>query len=194
MGLPVEQLVIATNRNDVLHRVMTESNYSRQELHHTLSPSMDISVSSNFERLLFDLYDRDGAAITTLMDDFESGSIELSADAMSRARGLFSSQRVDDEQTCAEISQTFSECEYVLDPHTAIGVRAAREQHRTAATPMITMATAHPAKFPEAVINSGDIPEPGLPLHMQDLFEREERYSVLDNDLAAVHQHMASLL
>ena len=111
MGLPVERLIIATNTNDVLHRVMTSSTYGRQPLIHTLSPSMDISVSSNFERLLFDLYDRDGAALADLMQRFDKGDISFSEAAMSKARALFSSYRVSEEATCAQIASTWRECE-----------------------------------------------------------------------------------
>ncbi|MDP4650993.1 MAG: threonine synthase, partial [Haliea sp.] len=125
MGLPVSQLIIATNRNDVLHRVMTTATYGRQTLEQTLSPSMDITVSSNFERLLFDLYDRDGAAVAELMRGFDHGDVHFSDTAMARARSLFSSYRVPDEETCAQIAALWRESEYLIDPHTAIGVKAA---------------------------------------------------------------------
>ena len=123
MGLPIEHLIIATNRNDVLHRVMTQGAYGRQPLAHTLSPSMDITVSSNFERLLFDLYDRDGAAIRDLMQRFDAGDISFSEHAMQQARALFSSACVSDEQTTGQIAATWDACEYLLDPHSAIGVK-----------------------------------------------------------------------
>ncbi|MCB1842655.1 MAG: threonine synthase, partial [Halioglobus sp.] len=142
MGLPVARLLIATNRNDVLHRVMTDSRYGRQPLEHTLSPSMDITVSSNFERLLFDLYDRDGAAIADLMRRFDSGDIAFSDAAMQRARELFGSACVSDEATCAQIAATYRECEYLLDPHSAIGVKAALDSGLSAQTPVVTLATA----------------------------------------------------
>lgn len=194
MGLPIAKLIIATNRNDVLHRVMTQDRYARQEIHHSLSPSMDISVSSNFERLLFDLYDRDGTAIAKLMNDFSQGDIAFSAAAMERARALFESQRVDDEATLAEIDRTYAQSSYVLDPHSAIGVKAARDSQSDPSTPMVTLATAHPAKFPQAVTQSGSVPEPGLPSHMSGLMEWEERYTVLPNELCAVQQFMATVL
>jgi threonine synthase len=191
MGLPVERLVIATNQNDVLHRIMTTQSYARGDMQHTLSPSMDITVSSNFERLMFDLYDRDGAAISELFERFQHGDIRLSDDAIARARGLFDSQCVDDAGTCATIAQVYRESGYLLDPHSAIGVRAARDQHRDTAIPMIALATAHPAKFPEAIAAAGLDVEPGLPAHMADLFERAERYEVLPNSLQAVQAFMA---
>jgi threonine synthase len=192
MGLPVERLVIATNRNDVLHRVLTNGTYGRQDLFHTLSPSMDITVSSNFERLLFDLYDRDGAAIGALMDRFEHGNITFSGEAMARARALFGSQCVSDEETCAQIAATWNECEYLLDPHSAIGVKAALESGLPPGIPVVTLATAHPAKFPGAIKSAGLEEEPALPLHLRDLFKREERVEVLPNDLDAVQAFIAA--
>ncbi len=191
MGLPLERLVIATNRNDVLHRVLTTSTYARQQLHHTLSPSMDITVSSNFERLLFDLYDRDGAAITDLMARFDKGEISFSDSAMARARELFSSACVDDQQTCEQIAATWGQCEYMLDPHSAIGVHAALNAGIDPQVPVVTLATAHPAKFPDAVRQAGLDEEVGLPLHLRDLFERPERCQVLPGDLGAVRAFMA---
>lgn len=194
MGLPVEQLIIATNRNDVLHRAMTTSTYGRQPLMHTLSPSMDITVSSNFERLLFDLYDRDGAAIAQLMQDFETGDIAFTEQAMTRARALFSSVCISDEKTCAQILATFNECEYLLDPHSAIRVAAALQSELHSSVPVITLATAHPAKFPDAIAQAGLDQAVHLPAHLQDLFEREERVAVLPNELDAVKSFMASNL
>ncbi len=194
MGLPIDQLIIATNRNDVLHRIMTTGTYARTSLHHTLSPSMDISVSSNFERLLFDLYDRDGAAIAELLERFQHEDITLSEQAMNRIRQLFDSQCVSDEETCALIAEVYAANEYLLDPHSAVGVKAARDCRRDASVPMVTLATAHPAKFPQAVAEAGVKELPGLPHHLADLFEREERYQVLANDLTAVQAFMTSQL
>ena len=192
MGLPIERLIIATNRNDVLHRVMTNSTYGRQALAHTLSPSMDITVSSNFERLLFDLYDRDGAAIADLMHRFDHGEISFTDAAMRRARTLFSSHCVSDEQTCQQIARTWSECEYLLDPHSAIGVHAALHSDVSGGIPLISLATAHPAKFPDAIKTSGVTDVVALPLHLSDLFERSERLQVLPNDLTAVQSFIAA--
>jgi threonine synthase len=194
MGLPIERLIIATNRNDVLHRVLTQGSYGRQPLEHTLSPSMDITVSSNFERLLFDLYERDGAAIADLMQRFDSSDIEFSDAAMARARTLFSSQRVSDAETCEQIAATWDQCEYLLDPHSAIGVKAALDAGLDAQVPVVTLATAHPAKFPQAIADAGLSEEPGLPHHLADLFERSERYEVVPNDLAAVHRFIGDNL
>ncbi len=192
MGLPIKQLIIATNRNDVLHRIMTSAVYAREDIQHSLSPSMDISISSNFERLLFDLYGRDGAAIAELMEQLKDGDITLSEAAMSQARTLFSSQAITDEETCQTIAAVYEASEYLLDPHTAIGVKAARDGRCDAQTPVITLATAHPAKFPEAISKAGVDFEPPLPHHIADLFERTERYEVLPNELAAVQAFMAN--
>ncbi len=192
MGLPVARLIIATNRNDVLHRVMTTSTYGRQPLAHTLSPSMDITVSSNFERLLFDLYDRDGAALADLMRRFDAGDIVFSEAAMTRARALFSSHCVSDQQTCEQIASSWRECAYLLDPHSAIGVAAALAAGLPPEVPIITLATAHPAKFPDAIRSAGLDQAVSLPLHLKDLFERPERFAVLPNSLAAVQAHMAN--
>ncbi len=192
MGLPIAQLIIATNRNDILHRFMSGNRLEKTELMHTLSPSMDIMISSNFERMLFELHDRDGAAIDQLMADFKSGAVSIDAARFAKARELFSSLAVDDGQTCKTIADVLNESEYLLDPHSAIGVEAARRCKQSGNLPVITLATAHPAKFPEAVCKAGYPQDPPLPLHMKDLFEREERCVVLPKDLQAVQQFMTA--
>ena len=193
MGLPVNNLVIATNRNDVLHRMLTTGTYGRQPIEASLSPSMDISISSNFERLLFDLYDGDAAQINQMMTDFAQGDIGLSDTALSRAQKLFTSARVSDEETCDEIRMMWERTGQLLDPHTAIGTRAARLCTREGEGPMVTLATAHPAKFPAAVARAETGQEPVLPGHLADLFEREERFDTLDNNLATVQAYMADM-
>ena len=190
MGLPISQLVIATNKNNVLHRVMTDSVYSRTALHQTLSPSMDISISSNFERLLFDLYNRDGDCIRNMMEAFNSESIELNDDAMASARELFSSASIDDAATCDIISKTFNDIGYMLDPHSATGVGAGRLCNRNIEQPMVVLATAHPAKFPDAIEQSNIGVQAIIPPHLGDLFEREERFTVLPCDKAVVNTFM----
>jgi len=196
MGLPIEQLIIATNVNDILHRCISDNDHSKQQLEHSLSPSMDIMVSSNFERLLFDLYGRNGAAIKQLMAEFEDGSMVLNDDSLSAARQLFSSARFDDAATLQLIQDVYQRCEYLLDPHTAIGVAAARDKRWSTTTPMVCLATAHPAKFPDAILKASsdlgaDIIEPRLPQHMSDLFKKEERYTVLPDDIVAVQSFIA---
>ena len=192
MGLPISQLIVATNRNDILHRFMSGNRYDKDTLHPTLSPSMDIMVSSNFERLLFDLHGRNGAAIAELMATFkQGGGFSVDQDRWTEARKLFDSLAVDDAQTCETITEVFNECGELLDPHTAIGVRAARECRRSLATPMVILGTAHPVKFPEAVEKAGVGQAPALPPHLADLFEREERCTVLANDLKTVQSFVA---
>lgn len=191
MGLPIQQLVVATNRNDILHRVISGNDMSKGTLEHTLSPSMDIMVSSNFERLLFDVYGHDGAAVADLMQRFKSESVQLELARWERVRALFDSYAVDDATTCEVIKQVHAENGYLLDPHTAIGLKAARECWKDRRVPMITLATAHPVKFPEPVVKAG-LDAPQLPVRLSDLMEREERFSVLPNSIAEVHAYIAS--
>ncbi len=192
MGLPINQLIVATNRNDILHRFMSGNRYNKDALHPTLSPSMDIMVSSNFERLLFDMHGRDGAKVTELMDHFRAtGEMSVEDERWTETRKLFDSLAVDDEQTCATIAKVYKDTGELLDPHTAIGVHAARECRRSLAIPMVTLGTAHPVKFPEAVQKAVPSASPVLPMHMADLFEREERCTVLANDLAVVQDFVS---
>ena len=190
MGLPINQLVIATNANDILHRCISANDHSPKPLVHSLSPSMDIMVSSNFERLLFDLYDRNGDAVAELLAD-RSAPLKLDESVLQKARTLFASERVGDERTVEVIREVFESTEYLLDPHTAIGVEAARRARKSRAEPMVCLATAHPAKFSEAVDKALPGTEVPLPHHMQDLLQREERMQVLQNDLSAVHDFIS---
>ncbi len=193
MGLPISQLIVATNRNDILHRFMSGNQYVKDTLHPTLSPSMDIMVSSNFERLLFDLHGRNGAALAELMSNFKKGGgFSIEQERWTEARKLFDSLAVSDEDTCATIADVLAESGELLDPHTAIGVKAARECRRSLATPMVILGTAHPVKFPEAVEKAGVAQAPALPVHLADLFEREERCTVLPNDLKAIQAFVSA--
>jgi threonine synthase len=191
MGLPINQLVVATNKNDILHRFISKNHYEMHALEHTLSPSMDIMVSSNFERLLFDLYGRDGRAVAELMEHWKTESGAIEASRWKAARALFDSWAVDDTRTCQVIKEVYEETEYLLDPHTAIGVEAARRTRRDCTIPMVTLATAHPVKFPEAVEKSGVDLSPELPHHMADLFDQEERYEVIGNDITEIQAYVA---
>ncbi len=191
MGVPVQQLVVATNQNDILHRFISGNHYETGQLKHTLSPSMDITISSNFERLLFDLYGRHSESVVRFLKSAETGVVKLEDDRWKAARKLFDSLSVNDERTCEVIAEVYGETEYLLDPHTAIGVEAARRCRRDPTVPMVTMGTAHPAKFPDAVARSGVADEAALPEHLSDLLEREEHFTVLDNDLATIQQFMA---
>jgi threonine synthase len=191
MGLPIEQLVIATNSNDILHRFMCQNQYAKHQLVHSLSPSMDIMISSNFERALFDLYGRDGAAVADLMQRFNHADVSVPDSVFQQARAVFDSHAVSDERTLEVIREVYETSEYLLDPHSAIGLDAARHCRRNTSTPMVTLATAHPAKFPDAVMQAGQTIEPSLPHHMADLFARKERYTVLEGDLTRVQAFIA---
>ncbi len=186
MGLPIEKLVIATNQNDILHRAISGGAYETQGVTPSISPSMDIQVSSNFERVLFDVYDRDGGAVAQLMEELKTqGGFRISQGALERLRGLFASGRASEDETMATIKRAKAEMGELLCPHSAVGVHVA-EDH-LGATPMITLATAHPAKFPDAVEEASGI-RPGLPPRMADLFEREERMTRVEDDLGALQQ------
>ncbi len=190
MGLPVKQFIIATNANDILHRTLASNDFSKKELAATLAPSMDIVVSSNFERLLFDAYDRDGAAVAALLERFQQAPTALADAPLAKLREKFASYSVDDETILEVIREAHHRTGEILDPHTATGYRAAERARVDTSTPMITLATAHPAKFAEAVVKAGFQGVP-LPTHMDDLLEREERYTVLPAELSAVQQFVA---
>tara|TARA_B100002003_G_scaffold19949_1_gene16455 strand:- start:262 stop:1674 length:1413 start_codon:yes stop_codon:yes gene_type:complete len=192
MGLPIEQLIIATNSNDVLHRLMSKNQYEVHPLQHTITPSMDIAVSSNFERLLFDLYDRNGPVLAELMQRMSARKdvVSLDEDRLARARELFDSYAVDEATTVDMMKEVFAETGYLLDPHTAIGVKAARECRRNPNIPMVTLGTAHPVKFEDAV-NRGGFDMPKLPHHLADLMSREERFNVMPADLEQVQAFIA---
>ncbi|MBI1493481.1 threonine synthase [Halocynthiibacter styelae] len=184
MGLPIKELVIATNQNDILHRTMETGAYTKEGVSPSISPSMDIQVSSNFERALFDAYGRDGDAIRSVMNDLsESGSFSISQGAMEALREQFTSGRVSEEETSETIKDMLTRTGEVLCPHSAIGARIG--DANLSEVPMITLATAHPAKFPAAVKDACGV-DVGLPAHMADLFERSERVTPVANDLTAL--------
>ena len=187
MGLPIDRLVVATNENDILTRCLATGSYEVQGVRPTQSPSMDIQVSSNFERLLFEAYGRDDAALRGLMASLaQSGSFTVAPDPMARIRAEFDAVRVDEAGTQAEMARSFREAGVVLDPHTAVGVAAAREAlKRDPATPVVVLGTAHPAKFPDAVERATG-QRPPLPPHLADLLDRPERFTVLPNAVEAV--------
>ncbi|SEM97321.1 threonine synthase [Gemmobacter aquatilis] len=183
MGLPIAQLVIATNQNDILDRAMKSGAYAMDGVKPSISPSMDIQVSSNFERVLFDAYGRDGAAVAALMAELKAGGFKISQGALEMLRATFASGRCSEEETLATIQAQFAATGEVLCPHSAVGVKVAEEH--LGAVPMITLATAHPAKFPDAVERAVGL-RPGLPPRMSDLFDRDERVTRVPNDLAAL--------
>ena len=184
MGLPIDRLVVATNQNDILHRCLSTSEYKPDGVIPSISPSMDIQVSSNFERALFEAYDRDGAAVSQLMEELGAGAFNVSQGALQALRENYDSGRCDEDETRATIRDAYTRTGELLCPHGAVGVKVAEEQ-RDAATPMITLATAHPAKFPDAVEAASDL-HPPLPPAMSDLYEREERITRVANDLGAI--------
>jgi threonine synthase len=193
MGLPINQLIIATNKNDILHRLISDNDYSLGELAPTLSPSMDIMVSSNFERYLFDLFDHDAEAVTAFVTNLDKAPQQLDDTRWKKAREIFSSLSVDDKTTCEVIADVYRETEFLIDPHTAIGLKAARVCNQDLSVPMITLATAHPVKFADAVTEAG-LENPSLPAHLQDLFERDERYEILNNDIGEITRFLRSHL
>ncbi len=184
MGLPIERLVIATNQNDILHRTLQTGDHTKTGVEPSISPSMDIQVSSNYERLVFDLYDREGSAVAQLFEQLKDvGSFKLSQGALSRMADEFDSGRVSEDETSAAIADFHKRTGEVLCPHSAIGAKIGDEMVGDVA--MITLATAHPAKFPAAVEAACGV-NPPLPPHMADLFERDERVTRVAGDLAAV--------
>ncbi|MHA7888549.1 threonine synthase [Roseicyclus sp.] len=181
MGLPIERLVVATNQNDILHRALSTGDYVTYGVSPSISPSMDIQVSSNFERALFDAYGRDGAAVAQLMDELkQGGGFHISQGALESLRADFASGRASEEETSAMIARALPQMGELLCPHSAVGVHVA--QGFLGSTPMVTLATAHPAKFPDAVEAATGI-RPALPPRMADLHERPERMTRVENDL-----------
>ncbi len=181
MGLPIDDLIIATNQNDILHRTMETRAYATDTVIPSISPSMDIQVSSNFERALYYAYGEDGDAVAAEMSALkETGKFEVSQGAYEALRETFKSGRVSEDETSAEITRALKETGELLCPHSAVGVRVG-EQH-LGATPMITLATAHPAKFPDAV-KAATGHHPDLPPRMADLFERDERLTRVSGDV-----------
>ncbi|BCH26138.1 threonine synthase [Mesorhizobium sp. L-8-3] len=189
MGLPVERLVIATNDNDILARTLASGSYETRGVVATTSPSMDIQVSSNFERLLFEASGRDAATVRRYMAGLkQSGAFTLDAPVLAAIRNEFAAGRASVEETAAAIRGTLDGTGYLLDPHTATGVHVARS-HGGSATPMVVLATAHPAKFPAAVEAACGV-SPALPAWLGDLMAREEKFTVLPSELKMVEDHI----
>ncbi len=185
MGLPVDRLVIATNRNDILHRTFETGRHEKAGVEPTISPSMDIEVSSNFERALYHAYGCDGGAVAQLMDELKDrGGFPVSQGAMETLREIYASGRASEDETAETMRQMAASTGEILCPHTAVGVKVAAE-HLDPTVPMVTLATAHPAKFPDAV-EAATGNRPPLPNRMSDLYDRPERVTRVANDLAAV--------
>ncbi|PYE90616.1 threonine synthase [Phyllobacterium leguminum] len=189
MGLPINRLVAATNDNDILHRTLQSGRYETRGVLQTTSPSMDIQVSSNFERLLFEAHKRDAATVRGLMDGLkQSGGFTIGEEPLSRIRAEFSTGRSTVAETAHTIRCVLETTGYLLDPHSAIGVKVGRDQAHE--EPMVVLATAHPAKFPDAVMEASGV-TPALPAWLSDLMAREENYTVLPNDLKIVEDHIS---
>lgn len=190
MGLPIEKLIVATNVNDILSRTLNDGEYKVGETIATISPSMDIQVSSNFERLLFNIYDGSAADVRHLMESLKQQGVFNIADApLERAKSIFTAMRVSEDETKATIEEVYKNSGHTIDPHTAVGIHAARKCWHDKSVPVVSLSTAHPAKFPEAVEEmTGE--HPALPAHMADLFEREEKFDVLSNDLDTLKKYI----
>jgi threonine synthase len=189
MGAPIRDFIVASNTNDILTRFVNDGDMTTRDVVATLSPSMDIQVSSNFERLLFEMNGRDGGMTAEQLGRFRAtGRLDLEADQRRRhVEGSFRAAAFDDDATLSEIARVHREAGMLLDPHTATGTAAATMLTGldTEPNPVVTMATAHPAKFPDAVERAAGV-RPALPDHLADLFERPERTESVANDLAAV--------
>lgn len=191
MGLPIDKLVIATNANDILRRTLDTGRYEMNGVEATISPSMDIQISSNFERLLFESAGRDAGAVTRMMAGLKQfGGFALPEKAIAAIRRDFAAGTTNETATREVIARTRADSGYLLDPHTAVGVGVARSLPR-GDVPMITLATAHPAKFPAAVFGASGV-EPALPGWMSDLYDRPERVTVLANDQRAIEDFVVA--
>ena len=185
MGLPIERLIVATNVNDILHRALSNGDYSAGETTATITPSMDIQVSSNFERLLFDVGGRDGAAMAEQMRGFDATkAMQLTNAQREGAATLFSSARADQEETTRALQWAYRNAAQVIDPHTGVGLHASLAADLAPGVPIVTLATAHPAKFRDAVERAVGV-RPSLPARVGDLFGREEAFVELAGDYEA---------
>ena len=186
MGLPIDRLVIATNVNDILARTILTGRYEPRTVTATFSPSMDIQISSNFERLLFEIAGRDARRVSELMASLStSHAFALNQGEHAALRQAFQTARVDEDETLAAIRELQAACGYLADPHTAVGIAAAAKVVRDPAVPMVTLATAHPAKFPDAVVRATGAP-PSESATLADQRRLDERFTRMPNSLAAV--------
>ena len=193
MGLPIDRLVVATNVNDILVRTFATGTYEIRDVIATTSPSMDIQISSNFERLLFDAYGRDAQAVRALMASLaQHRRFALSASAIKELRSLFTADRADEQESAAEIRAWVRESDYCVDPHTAVALAVAEKEKRDPSVPMVVLSTAHPAKFPDAVKAACGV-TPALPETLADLGRRNERVVVLPADQTAVERYVKSV-
>ena len=185
MGLPVDRLVVASNRNDILTRTLNSGDMTAREVVATTSPSMDIQVSSNFERLLFEVLGRDGSAVESLLAAFRADSgVQLPAEVVAVLRGDFDAGSLSDEEAASVMDDVHEYQDVLVDPHTAVGLGVALRS-RSGTAPMVCLATAHPAKFPDAVFEATGV-KPVLPEHLAGILERAERVEEVPADLGAV--------
>lgn len=187
MGLPINKLIVTTNENDILHRFFKDNDYSRSQVKMTIAPSMDIQVSSNFERLLFIEHGFNGDVIRKKMDDFKtSNKLEVAPDIFARIKETFVSDESNDDQIRAEIRRVHAKYDYIVCPHTATGTKGA-EKYRAKGQGMVVLATAHPAKFPKVAVEELNI-HPPLPEHLKDLMEKPEKATRMPNDIEAIKE------
>jgi len=194
MGLPISQFVIGSNANDILIRFIETGRMESKDVFETTSPSMDIQISSNFERFMFELLDRDSSALNDAMQEFkETGHFSVTDLFMERLKTIMDGERFDDAGTAKLIGDVHKETGYLLDTHSAIGVGAARARRWDKAVPMVILATAHPAKFPDAVKAASGV-HPELPSHLSDLYEREEKYTELSGSFETIKSYIEKTL
>src|SRR5665647_1769781 len=192
MGLPIDRLVVATNVNDILARTFATGAYELRDVVPTTSPSMDIQVSSNFERLLYETCQRDPQQVAALMGSLtQSGRFTVPGAALNQMRALLTADRADEQETAATIRAWMREAGYCADPHTAVALAVAEKETRDPATPMVVLSTAHPAKFPDAVAAACGV-NPGLPDWLADLSQRPERVTVLPADQGQIEKFVSS--
>jgi len=194
MGLPISQFVIGSNANDILIRFIETGRMESKDVFETTSPSMDIQISSNFERFMFELLDRDSSALNDAMQEFkETGHFSVTELFMERLKAIMDGERFDDAGTAKLIGDVHKETGYLLDTHSAIGVGAARARRWDKAVPMVILATAHPAKFPDAVKAASGV-HPELPSHLSDLYERKEKYTELPGSFETIKSYIEKTL
>ncbi|MDG1120197.1 MAG: threonine synthase [SAR86 cluster bacterium] len=185
MGLPIKRLLIATNTNDVLHKAFSLNNYEKSEVIQTLAPSMDISVASNFERLLYNLYDNNSSMLAAAMSAFPEQSISIPNDKQDLMSNFFKSHKSDDEEILEQIGKTYDAIGYMLDPHTATGVKAGNHLSPDD-EPVVVMGTAHPAKFSEAIEKAVTGYNSEIPIKLQEAFKQEEIFNLLPKDYSKI--------
>jgi len=190
MGVPIAQMVVASNRNDIAARFLSSGVMEVQEVHPTTSPAMDIQVSSNIERLLFELLDRDAGAVADLMARFgHRGRMEIAPERLAPLREVFDTTSVDDDTVAATMAELYGASGHIVDPHTAVGLVAGRTCRRDPSIPLVTLATAHPAKFPDTIEAATGV-RPELPDHLADLYDRPEHCETLPCDLGALRDYL----